>query len=115
MKPFRHWIAVTLTSFGLVACGDDGKQTDDLDVTPPEDLVYVTAAGTGSSSRVHVFDADTYEARGSFEVPQGATEAHLKHLAAIAEMFSDESFCSAARAANDDAALFKLISDYQPA
>lgn len=48
-------------------------------------------------------------------VPQGATEAHLKHLAAIAEMFSDETFCKAARSASDDGALFKLISDYQPA
>lgn len=48
-------------------------------------------------------------------VPQGATEAHLKHLAAIAEMFSDEAFCKAARSASDDAELFKLISDYQPA
>src|SRR3546814_3034839 len=48
-------------------------------------------------------------------VPQGATEAHLKHLAAIAEMFSDETFCKAARSVSDDAALFKLISDYQPA
>ncbi|HET8880735.1 MAG TPA: PTS sugar transporter subunit IIA [Solimonas sp.] len=48
-------------------------------------------------------------------VPQGATEAHLKHLAAIAEMFSDDAFCKAAREAADDAALFRLIADYQPA
>ncbi|NKF24056.1 PTS sugar transporter subunit IIA [Solimonas marina] len=48
-------------------------------------------------------------------VPQGATEAHLKHLAAIAEMFSDENFCQAARAATDDAALYKLVADYKPA
>ncbi|WP_020649686.1 PTS sugar transporter subunit IIA [Solimonas variicoloris] len=48
-------------------------------------------------------------------VPQGATEAHLKHLAAIAEMFSDESFCKKAREATDDRALFQLIGDYKPA
>lgn len=48
-------------------------------------------------------------------VPQGATEAHLKHLAAIAEMFSDESFCKKAREASDDKALYALIADYQPA
>lgn len=48
-------------------------------------------------------------------VPQGATEAHLKHLAAIAEMFSDESFCKRARAATDDKALYQLIADYSPA
>ncbi|MFT4046456.1 MAG: PTS sugar transporter subunit IIA [Solimonas sp.] len=48
-------------------------------------------------------------------VPQGATEAHLKHLAAIAEMFSDEAFCKKAREAVDNKALFQIISDYQPA
>ncbi len=48
-------------------------------------------------------------------MPQGATEAHLKHLAAIAEMFSDEAFCKEARAAANDAALFALIARYQPA
>lgn len=48
-------------------------------------------------------------------VPQGATEAHLKHLAAIAEMFSDEDFCKQLRAAADEEALFKLIVDYKPA
>lgn len=48
-------------------------------------------------------------------VPQGATEAHLKHLAAIAEMFSDEVFCKKARAATDSQALFQLIADYTPA
>lgn len=47
-------------------------------------------------------------------VPQGATETHLKHLAAIAEMFSDATFCQQARAAADDGALFKLLSGYTP-
>jgi PTS system nitrogen regulatory IIA component len=48
-------------------------------------------------------------------VPQAATEAHLKHLAAIAEMFSDEDFCSKLRAAADDRALFSLLSSYTAA
>jgi PTS system nitrogen regulatory IIA component len=48
-------------------------------------------------------------------VPQGATEAHLKHLAAIAEMFSDETFCKNARSAADDKALFQVVTTYQPA
>jgi len=48
-------------------------------------------------------------------VPHGATEAHLKHLAAIAEMFSDDNFCKKAREAADDKALFQVISDYSPA
>lgn len=47
-------------------------------------------------------------------VPQGATEAHLKHLAAIAEMFSDPSFCQQAREAADEAALYKMLSSYTP-
>lgn len=45
-------------------------------------------------------------------VPQQATEAHLKHLAAIAEMFSDEAFCVRLRAAGDDQALYSLIAGY---
>ena len=48
-------------------------------------------------------------------VPQNATEAHLKHLAAIAEMFSDENFCSQVRNAADDQAIFALISGFKPA
>lgn len=48
-------------------------------------------------------------------VPQGATEAHLKHLAAIAEMFSDSAFCQQARDAGDEGALFRLLSTYTPA
>lgn len=48
-------------------------------------------------------------------VPQGATETHLKHLAAIAEMFSDNAFCQQARSAADAGALYKLIGAYTPA
>jgi nitrogen PTS system EIIA component len=48
-------------------------------------------------------------------VPQNATEAHLKHLAAIAELFSDEAMCKQLRAAADDAALYGLIAHYTPA
>lgn len=45
-------------------------------------------------------------------VPQAATEAHLKHLAAIAEMFSDEEFCAKLRATSDDKALYTLLAGY---
>lgn len=48
-------------------------------------------------------------------VPQNANEQHLKHLAAVAEMFSDDEFCARLRAAGDNAALFDLLSDYVPA
>lgn len=47
-------------------------------------------------------------------VPSNATEAHLKHLAAIAEMFSDEAFCKKMRAAGDDAALYALLAEFKP-
>jgi nitrogen PTS system EIIA component len=48
-------------------------------------------------------------------VPQTATEAHLKHLAAVAEMFSDDAFCAKLRAGQDSASLFALLSGYSPA
>jgi PTS system nitrogen regulatory IIA component len=47
-------------------------------------------------------------------VPQTATEVHLKHLAAVAEMFSDEAFCAKLRASNESAGLFSLLSGYTP-
>lgn len=45
-------------------------------------------------------------------VPQVATETHLKHLAAVAEMFSDDGFCAKLRAADSDQALYSLLSSY---
>jgi len=42
-------------------------------------------------------------------VPVAATEEHLKHLAAIAEKFSDEDFCKKMRAAKDDKELHALL------
>lgn len=47
-------------------------------------------------------------------VPQSATEVHLKHLAAVAEMFSDEPFCAKLRGSNESAGLFSLLSGYTP-
>lgn len=43
-------------------------------------------------------------------VPQQATGEHLKHLANIAEKFSDDEFCEKARNATDAAALYALIT-----
>ncbi len=68
----------------------------------------------------HTVDYDAHDGLGvdlvfGLLVPQQATEAHLKHLAAIAEMFSDESFCKKLRAAKDDAELFALLSSFSPA
>ena len=47
-------------------------------------------------------------------VPQTATEAHLKHLAAVAEMFSDDAFCTKLRAGGDSASLYAMLSTYAP-
>lgn len=68
----------------------------------------------------HPLDYDAHDANPvdlvfGLMVPQNANEEHLKHLAAIAEMFSDEAFCKKLRAAEDDAALYTLIARYQPA
>ena len=55
-------------------------------------------------------DGQTVDLLFGLIVPQAATETHLKHLAAIAELFSDGDFCKQARAAADDAALYSLIA-----
>lgn len=47
-------------------------------------------------------------------VPNNATDAHLKHLAAVAEMFSDDAFCTKLRGAGDNAALNLLLAGYTP-
>ncbi|HWU69684.1 MAG TPA: PTS sugar transporter subunit IIA [Stenotrophobium sp.] len=65
----------------------------------------------------HPLDYDAHDGQGvdlvfGLLVPQNATEAHLKHLAAIAEMFSDEVFCDKLRKAEGDAALFALLSEF---
>jgi nitrogen PTS system EIIA component len=66
----------------------------------------------------HPVDYDAHDGQGvdlvfGLLVPQAATEEHLKHLAAIAEMFSDEGFCTKLRAASDDKTLFQLIAEYR--
>lgn len=45
-------------------------------------------------------------------VPQNATEAHLKHLAAVAEMFSDDAFCARLRGASDSGSLHSLLATF---
>lgn len=47
-------------------------------------------------------------------VPQAATEVHLKHLAAIAERFSDEDNCAAMRKADSAAAVHQLLTKDRP-
>lgn len=67
----------------------------------------------------HPLDYDAHDGNGvdlifGLLVPQNASETHLKHLAAIAEMFSDDAFCRKMREAKDDAGLFGLLSGFTP-
>ena len=67
----------------------------------------------------HPLDYDAHDGNGvdlifGLLVPQNASETHLKHLAAIAEMFSDDAFCRRMRDATDDAALFALLNSFTP-
>ncbi len=48
-------------------------------------------------------------------VPENASDVHLKHLAAIAEMFSDESFCRSLRESPDSAALYQCLAAFESA
>lgn len=43
-------------------------------------------------------------------VPQDAGEEHLQHLAAVAELFSDDASCEAIRAATDAESIHKIIA-----
>lgn len=54
-------------------------------------------------------DGQTVDLVFGLVVPVAATEAHLQHLAAIAEKFSDDEFCKKVRAAADDRALHELL------
>ncbi|MBI2382798.1 MAG: PTS IIA-like nitrogen regulatory protein PtsN [Gammaproteobacteria bacterium] len=63
----------------------------------------------------HAVDYDSHDGQPvdlifGLVVPSNATEEHLKHLAGIAEKFSDEDFCKKARAAKDDKALLDLFA-----
>lgn len=67
----------------------------------------------------HPLDYDAHDGNGvdlifGLLVPQNASETHLKHLAAIAEMFSDDAFCKKMREAKDDASLFDLLNSFTP-
>lgn len=90
-------------------------------VAIPHGRISGVSASIGAFLRLkHPLDYDAHDGLGvdlvfGLLVPQQATEAHLKHLAAIAEMFSDEGFCKKLRAAKDDAELFALLNSFTPA
>lgn len=63
----------------------------------------------------HPVDYDAHDGQAvdlifGLVVPVAATEEHLKHLAAVAEKFSDDDFCTKMRAAGSDAALHGLLA-----
>lgn len=47
-------------------------------------------------------------------VPEHFTDEHLRILAYLAEMFSDQGFCSQLRAAATHQALYELLINWQP-
>ncbi|MCI0748975.1 MAG: PTS IIA-like nitrogen regulatory protein PtsN [Nevskiales bacterium] len=62
----------------------------------------------------HPVDYDSHDGQAvdlvfGLVVPTSATEEHLKHLAAIAEKFSDEGFCQRVRAVQDSGTLYALL------
>jgi PTS system nitrogen regulatory IIA component len=54
-------------------------------------------------------DGRTVDLMFGLLVPQQATGEHLKHLAAIAEKFSDDAFCDALRSADNEGAALALL------
>jgi len=90
-------------------------------VAIPHGRMAGVAESVGAFMRLkHPLDYEAHDGNGvdlvfGLLVPQNATEAHLKHLAAIAEMFSDEGFCTQVRAAADDQAIHALLSNFKPA
>lgn len=47
-------------------------------------------------------------------VPEDCTEEHLEILRGLAEMFTDDTFTQKLRSTESDAALYELLSQYQP-
>jgi PTS system nitrogen regulatory IIA component len=90
-------------------------------VAIPHGRVAGVPQSVGAFMRLkHAIDYDAHDGQPvdlvfGLLVPQQATEEHLKHLAAIAEMFSNEQFCAKLRETTDDKQLHKLITSYTPA
>lgn len=84
-------------------------------VAIPHGRMQGIRASVGAFIRLkHPVDYDAHDGQPvdlvfGLVVPATATEEHLKHLAAIAEKFSDDEFCKNARAAADPKALHALL------
>jgi PTS system nitrogen regulatory IIA component len=84
-------------------------------VAIPHGRMPGVAGSVGAFLRLkHPVDYDAHDGQPvdlvfGLVVPAAATEEHLKHLAAIAEKFSDENFCKKMRSSKDDRALHDLL------
>jgi nitrogen PTS system EIIA component len=85
-------------------------------VAIPHGRMAGISASVGAFIRLkHPVDYETHDGQPvdlifGLLVPQNANADHLHHLAAIAEKFSDDTFCSQVREAKDEAALNVLLT-----
>jgi len=85
-------------------------------VAIPHGRMAGISASVGAFVRLkHPVDYETHDGQPvdlvfGLLVPQNATGEHLQHLAAIAEKFSDDTFCAQVREAKDEAALHALLT-----
>ncbi len=84
-------------------------------VAIPHGRMAGISASVGAFVRLkHPVDYETHDGQPvdlifGLLVPQNANADHLQHLAAIAEKFSDEVFCSQVREAKDNVAVHALL------
>lgn len=101
---------------GLIAREKLGSTGLGHGVAIPHGRMTGVANSVGAFLRLkHPVDYDAHDGQPvdlvfGLVVPVAATEEHLKHLAAVAEKFSDDEFCKKMRAAGDDAALHALLT-----
>jgi PTS system nitrogen regulatory IIA component len=86
-------------------------------VAIPHGRIAGISACVGAFIRLkHAIEYEAHDGRAvdlifGLIVPQDATGEHLKHLAAIAEKFSEDDFCAALRTAADANAVHALLLD----
>ncbi len=84
-------------------------------VAIPHGRMAGVSSSVGAFARLkHPVDYESHDGRPvdlifGLLVPQNATGEHLKHLAAIAEKFSDDDFCAKVHGAADAAAVHALL------
>jgi len=86
-------------------------------VAIPHGRITGISASVGAFVRLkHAVEYEAHDGRAvdlifGLIVPQDATGEHLKHLAALAEKFSNDEFCTALRNAADANAVHVLLLD----